>query len=243
MSLTILFIGASLGCGRSALVTALQNGHTCIALLRYPSKADDLSEKYPDNLIVREGNAHSLEDVKGALVHQGRLVDCVNTSIGLRPTGMSLKLADPEVCTKGMRTLIAALKEVRTQGNQGRPLVCALSTTGISRSGVRDYPVLMYPLYHWGLAEPHADKRNMEETLAGSGERFVIVRPSLLVDTDCPESDDKVRVSVEDAKTAEYEKIEVGYTISRGAVGRFITTRVLEKGGQSYEGKALALTW
>ncbi|KAG9252856.1 uncharacterized protein F5Z01DRAFT_188932 [Emericellopsis atlantica] len=243
MSLTILIIGASLGCGHSALVTALQDGHTCIALLRYPSKVDDLSKRYPSTLIVREGNAHNLEDVKGALVHQGRLVDRVSTSIGLRPTGMSLRLADPEVCAKGMRTLIAALKEVRTQGIQGRPLICALSTTGISRSGVRDYPVLLYPLYHWGLAEAHADKRNMEQTLADSGERFVIVRPSLLVDTDRPENDDKVRMGIDDAKTAEYEKMEVGYTISRGAVGRFITTRVLEKDGKSYEGKALALTW
>jgi NAD(P)H-binding len=243
MPLTILFIAASTGCGLSALATALQNGHTCIALLRYPSKIDDLVKKYPSNIIVRQGNAYSLEDVRDALVHQGRLVDRVCSSIGLRPTGISMKLADPEVCAKGMRTLVAALEDVRAQGIQGRPLISALSTTGISRSGVRDYPALLYPLYHWALAEAHADKRNMEAALSGSGERFVIVRPSLLVDADRPNDDDKIRAGIDDPKTTEYERIEIGYTISRGAVGRFITTQVLEKDGEGLEGKAVAVTW
>jgi hypothetical protein len=48
MSKTITFFGASGGCGSHALKAALEGGHTCIALLRVPSKLDDLAKQYPE---------------------------------------------------------------------------------------------------------------------------------------------------------------------------------------------------
>ncbi len=45
--------------------------------------------------------------------------------------------------------------------------VIAISSTGIDNR--RDIPVTMIPLYHWLLAQPHADKKNMEKALLDAG--------------------------------------------------------------------------
>lgn len=237
---TIAFFGASAGCGHSALLTALASGHTCLALLRVPSKLSELAAQYPETLIIKEGNAHNVAEVASVLSHEGRMVDSVSFSIGNKPDMKTMKLADPEVCQKGMKALLEALEGLRAQGVQGRPLMAVCSTTGLNEK--RDYPLLFYPIYHWLLATPHADKRAMEELLSKSGERYVVVRPSLLVDGDNKES--KVRVGVEDIRTGEIEEKEVGYTISRGAVGRWVFLKVLDRSDEKgYEGKAVSLTW
>lgn len=168
------------------------------------------------------------------------MVDAISFSIGGRPDMRTMKLPDPEVCQKGMKAVLQALEGLRTEGVQGKPLISVVSTTGLTDK--RDFPLLFYPLYHWLLATPHADKRAMEEILAKSPERYVIIRPSLLVDNDNKES--KVRVGVEDIKTGEVEEKEVGYTISRGAIGRWMFFKVLDRSGEKgYEGKAVSLTW
>ncbi|KAJ0413941.1 hypothetical protein BJY00DRAFT_319300 [Aspergillus carlsbadensis] len=182
---TIAFLGASGGCGHATLVAALSAGHRCLALCRDPSKLHPLHSSYPDTLILRPGNAHNIHDVMRILTHDERhLVDAVNFTIGNKP---DLKAAargeqgDPNVCEKGMETLLAALGVLRIEwGVQGSPLLCVVSTTGISDK--RDIPLVFYPLYHFLLAVPHRHKRAMEGRIVAGRERFVRVRPSLLWD-------------------------------------------------------------
>ncbi|CEL09743.1 hypothetical protein ASPCAL12873 [Aspergillus calidoustus] len=126
------------------LVAALSAGHTCLALCRDPSKLHSLHTSYPDTLIIRAGNVHNLNDVMRVLTHDERhLVDAVNFTIGNKP---GLKAAakgdkgDPHVCEKGMKTLLAVLGVLRNEwGLQGSPLLCVVSTTGISVK--RDIPL------------------------------------------------------------------------------------------------------
>lgn len=241
MPKTIAFFGASGGCGHAALVPALADGHTCIALCRSPSKLDDLVSQYPQTLVVKPGNAHNVNDLVACLTYQGTLVNAVSFSIGNKPDLQGMKNADAEVCQKGMRALLEALATLRRDwGVCGSPLICAVSTTGISRD--RDVPRLIIPFYRVVLATPHADKKVMEEALAASSERFVLVRPSFLIDGHCP--DKEVRVGVEAVHTSEVEKKEVGYAISRLAVGQWMYENLLDKADErlEYEGKAVSLT-
>ncbi|KFH42613.1 hypothetical protein ACRE_066800 [Hapsidospora chrysogenum ATCC 11550] len=258
MPKTIAFLGASTGCGRAALMEALEAGHTCIALCRVPSKLDDIAAAlYRGRLTVREGNAHDVAAVAGCLTTErdvgASMVDAVCSCIGSAMDAKTLSFEDPDVCRKGMETLLEALRIVRgkhevrqadgTQQHSG-PLVCALSTTGIASAG-RDFPLLYKPLYEHLLGPPHADKKAMEALLVGSGERFVLVRPSLLTDEDAGDMA-RVRVGVEDARTGEVEGSgrEIGYTISRAAVGRWVYGNVLAgEEGARFEGKAVSITW
>jgi nucleoside-diphosphate-sugar epimerase len=244
---TIAFFGATGGCALSALRRSLLAGHQCIALCRTPSKLSSqfASSQYP-NLRLVQGNAHDADAVAECLTKPNaptQLVDFVVFSIGSRPKFVGIKptLEDPHVCENGMKALVAALSSLRSQGATGSPLVVTVSTTGLSPNG-RDYPVLLWPIYGPLLKVPHADKKAMEKLLVASGERCVVVRPSLLTSGD--ETAHKLRVALEDlAKGTLQGKKEIGYTISREDVGRWIFTELIQgvAGGQ-YEGKAVSVT-
>ncbi len=210
--LTIAFFGASGGCGLAALKRCLDAGHTCIALCRYPEKLTTaLSGKA--NLVIVQGNAHSVDDVAKCLTRPGQpqqLVDAVCSTIG---SGFDLKkmtFADPEVCEKGIDALLAALKRLREAGAAGATRLVVISSTGISQHA-RDVPLAMLPMYRLMLKIPHADKKLMEERLVASDEVYAIVRPSFLTDG---ASDKTVRAGIEDPRTG-VESKAVGYTISR----------------------------
>lgn len=251
---TIAFLGASTGCGFFAMKRALADGHTCIALLRNPSKLDAVfgtegSEKRPENLVVKQGNAKDAAAVATILTsptNSSRLVDAVYFSVGAAMNMWTFSLDDPKVCREGAAALIQALKTLREEHHaQGQPLLIFTSTTGLSAHG-RDVPLLLAPLYYVLLHQAHADKRAMEERAAASGERFVIVRASLLVDgkeaTELP-ARRPVRVGIEDLAKG-WEKKELGYTISRADTGRWVYEELLREEAPSwYENKAVTVTW
>lgn len=144
-----------------------------------------------------------------------------------------------------MKALLSALSTIRkTHGLDAEKKIrlVAVSTTGITDLG-RDVPLLMYPLYHVMLKDPHKDKRAMEELVKGSGERFTLVRPSLL--TDGGEGAGKIRVGVEDVLAGKVESTAVGYTVSRQDVGNWIYEEcVQEEGnGEKWVGKAVTLSY
>lgn len=245
MPKTITFIGASSGCGLSALRRALADGHACIALARSPAKLQQAFPDKPSNLYVREGDAHDVDAVMACLTVQAdsaapRFVDAVCSSIGGVMTGLTF--SDPNVCKKGASTLLDAVGRLREMGTKGQPLIVAVSTTGISKHQ-RDVPLLFTWPYKFGLNVPHDDKAVMEESYRVSGERFVLIRPSLLVDgkedwKECP-----IKVGIEDLDKG-VEVKAVGYTISRGEVGRWIYENCLgHEVLPRYAGKAVGLTW
>ncbi|KAI5457602.1 hypothetical protein BGZ63DRAFT_62930 [Mariannaea sp. PMI_226] len=239
---TIAYFGATGGCGLNSLKLAVADGHTCIALCRTPAKLEALFPAKPSNLIVKQGNAHNADHVAACLAHPHdptRLVDIINFSIGGQFDPMHLTIDDPDVCKNGIVALLQAIASVRANtGRQGQPLICAISTTGISKHG-RDVPLGFAPLYHMGLKIPHADKRAMEDHLIVSGERYTIVRPSFLVE-DKPGR--KIRVGVEDPRHG-FESKAVGYFISREAVGRWMYENLIEDATPRYVGKVACITW
>lgn len=270
MSKSILFLGASTGVGLATLERALATSPdtTCVALLRDPSKLDALAAAHPGNLVIIKGNAHSVDDLARALVRPnpsssssstgtgtspspGSLVDIVHFSIGVRPDAL-LRMPDPDVTKKGMSALLEALTRIRSSSpsqkdhpaSTSKPLISVVSGAGIvADRTVRDYPLPLWPLFRLALGVPHADKAAMEARLLASGERFVLSRPSMLLDADCPRRE--VRVGLQDPRTGEPEGGShlMGYVVSRQAVGRWIWDNLYSKEVCPYEGKGVVLTW
>lgn len=247
---TILFLGATGGCGLAALRHSLAAGHTCIALCRTPSK---LTAKLPAdqqgkaNLRTEQGNAHDVDAVARCLAHPtrpGALVDAVVFSIGGAFQPAKMTIDDPNVCEKGMQALLDALARPRPGAEAGaakkKPRVIAISSTGITNLG-RDVPVLFIPMYHIMLKDPHKDKKAMEALLIASDADWTLVRPSLL--TDGPESDTKVRAGVEDSVSRKVESKAVGYTISREDTGKWIYENLIEETDGRWVRKTATITY
>jgi hypothetical protein len=247
---TILFLGATGGCGLSALRRSLSAGHTCIALCRTPSNLTSQlpGGTNPPNLHIEQGNAHDVDTLMRCLVitptptttttttttTTPTLVDTIIFSIGAKPTlrgkgGMS----DPHVCEKGMTALLTALQRIRSEHNlkiMGTPRIVAVSSTGITPLA-RDLPWLMMPMYKLLLSTAHRDKKAMEDLLVegmGKDEEWTIIRGSLYMSG--PETEGLVRVGVEDPVEGRVESLAVGYTISREDVGKWIFENLIQDG-------------
>jgi nucleoside-diphosphate-sugar epimerase len=236
---TVTFIGASGGVGLSALKHTLAAGHQCIALCRTPSKLTSIfpPESTP-NLKVIEGNAHDVQAVsKCLLTEDGKLVDLVLSTIGSRPNFRKMTIEDPECCRNGAAALLEALDNLQRDGATGSPHLITFSTTGISRFG-RDYPLAVFPIYHWMLKVPHVDKRITEDRFSDSGRPFTIVRASLLT---TGETTKEVRVGIEDPKTGR-ESEAIGYFISREDSGKWVAENLILKTEEKYVDKIAMIT-
>ncbi|KAI9777170.1 MAG: hypothetical protein M1839_009013 [Geoglossum umbratile] len=249
---TIVFFGATGGCGLAALTLALRAGYPCRALCRTPSKLTalltapprSLSDDTLARLTITEGSAKDEAAVRAALTPgaAGR-VGVVVSSVGgqpvwwpnpLRPT-----LDDPTICAGSMTVLLAALGSL----NQSPPpTVLALSSTGLPIATKRDVPWAFLPLYRIMLAHPHADKEHMEQVLAAAAASpvvaaYVIVRAAML--TDGPRlGAEAVRVGTEDSPA-------VGYTVSREDVGGWVFDQVVDnpKRVEEWGGKRVSITY
>jgi nucleoside-diphosphate-sugar epimerase len=236
---TVTFLGASTGVGLAALKHALAAGHQCIALCRTPSK---LTSIFPPettlNLQVIQGNAHDSAAVSKCLVtEKGKLVDEIIFTIGAAFTLSKMGFDDPEVCRKGITTVLEVLTQLRSGGATGKPHIVVCSTTGISPFG-RDIPLAMVPLYHL-LAVPHEDKKAMESRLVESGEAYTIIHASLLVNG---ETNKKIRVGIEDPRTRR-ESQAIGYTISREDAGKWIADNLVLQLDGKYVNKMVMITY
>ena len=162
------------------------------------------------------------------------------------PNPLNPTFDDPTICQDAVSSILSALQSLPSSPK--KPLIVALSTTGISSQG-RDIPIAMVPLYHWLLAVPHKDKKAMEGLLLAEMtkavperaiEDFVIIRPSLLTDGKRLGTE-KVRVGEEGKEAA---KPAVGYTISRDDVGGWIFDEIVKgAGGKKFGGKMVSITY
>jgi hypothetical protein len=236
---TVAFFGATRGVGLSALKHNLAAGNRCVAMCRNPDTLKGLlTQDQLTKLDLRKGDIRDAATVEQCLrTSSGALVDTVVFSVGAAPIISKLTIDDPLVCREGIIVVLDAIAQLRRDGVSGRPHVIACSTTGLSRFG-RDLPLLMMPLYHVALKKPHEDKQNMEDSLVASGERFTVVRMSLLTDG---ETDRTVRVGIEDAKTGR-EVTEIGYTITREDAGKWIAQNLVLKPEPKYENKIVMIT-
>jgi hypothetical protein len=237
---TVAFLGASTGVGLSALKHTLAAGHRCIALCRTPSK---LTAIFPPEttpkLQVVQGNAHDIAAVSKCLVvEKGRLVDEIISTIGGVFSLSKMGIDDPDVCKKGITTILEALAQLRSGGATGNPHIVVCSTTGISRFG-RDLPLAMVPVYHILGGVPHEDKKVMEDRLVESGESYTIIHASLLVNG---ETSKKIRVGIEDPKTGRESKA-IGYTISREDTGKWVADNLVLQLDEKYVNKIVMITY
>lgn len=245
---TILFLGATGGSGFSALRRSIAAGHSCVALCRTPSRlADKLpeSQRNAPNLRIEQGNVVDQDALARCLVRRDNpasLVDAVVFTIGGAFDFKNMSNDQPHVCEHGMKALVAALHHARSKaGATGSPTIIAVSTTGMSDHG-RDYPLSLWPIYGVMLKQPHKDKTAMEALLMfGSGEAFTVVRASLL--TDGGESSKPIRVGIEDPRAHKLESKEVGYTISREDVGKWIFDNLLAGDARRWADKVVSITY
>lgn len=243
----LAFFGATGGSTISAMVPALKAGYDCTALCRTPSKLTTMlrdrgvaDSDIDTHLYITAGDVLNVDDVRSTLSlpdHRGGgVADIVISGIGI-----NMKLSDiggkTTLCEDAIRNILTALKQLQsaeTQQQNKKPLLIALSTTGITsgKHTPRDLPVLMMPLYHL-LSAPHEDKIRMEAAIAehcASGDDdcvisgYILPRPSLLLDGQ-NKAGKKVRVGVEDRPA-------VGYGINRIDVGRWMFENLIEGDGK-----------
>ena len=241
---TIFFLGATGGCGFSALRRSLEAGHVCIALCRTPSKLSDrLPKELQANLRLEQGNARDAEAIARCLANPANpsaLVDMIFFTLGgaFQPSKMGND--DPNVCERAMASLLEALAQCRASSVSGSPRLAVISSTGITALG-RDVPLLMLPMYKIMLKEPHKDKKAMEDALIASGEDFTLIRPSFLVDhEDC---DRPIRAGLEDPIAGKVESQGVGYTISREAVGKWMYQNLVQAPDTKWSRKVATITF
>ncbi|KAM0745968.1 hypothetical protein T439DRAFT_330166 [Meredithblackwellia eburnea MCA 4105] len=236
----ISFFGATGGCVLNSLVKSMMSGQPARALARTPSKLVDLltqegiSKDARDKLLVIiEGNAKDPEAVKKTLWDEEKGTYCEKIIFGIggkptfTPNPLKPSLDDPTVCQSTMSTIISSIASLNFPTP---PDLLAISTTGVSDK--RDVPVLFLPLYHWLLAIPHQDKQVMEDLVVKAYqedkviESYTLVRPSLLTDGK-EKSADRVKMGTESTP-------DIGYTIGRRDVGKWIWEEWALKGTGKY---------
>ncbi|KAL9640276.1 MAG: hypothetical protein Q9164_000372 [Protoblastenia rupestris] len=276
MSTSIAFFGATGGSTVACLAFALEAGYTCSALSRSSSKLHNLllDRKIPESTInahltIIQGDVRDPQSVSQTLAPPTKIqnpnsttknpiVDLIISGIGrppiFTPNPLNPTFDDPTICQDAIGTILAALRNNLQQQHQPsssspplrkKPLLVALSTTGISAQA-RDVPLAMIPLYHWVLAVPHKDKKEMEALLVAEAakppherviEDFVIVRPSLLTD--------KARLGTGRVRVGEPKEPAVGYTISREDVGGWVFDEIVnnEDGREKFAGHMVSITY
>jgi hypothetical protein len=245
-------------------------------VVRTPAKLYEMlaALQVPDhalqNLVVVPGSVADAAAVRRTLLAGGEggfLADYILSGIGCPPQfhpslSAPVTVENGRVCEQAATGTLDALRALaQTAGVAAtpagrRPVLLAMSTAGVADRG-RDVPVAFMPFYHIALAEPHKDKKIMEELVTGAPstakgspdaliEDFVIVRPSLLMDG-AGKGLEHVRVGwelpgAENTASQAAPDPAIGYTIQRGDVGNFMIEKVVQGNGE-YHGKMVSLTY
>lgn len=186
------------------------------------------------HLTITEGDVLNVENCKEALTRNGRTADIIISGVGTYPKGSEITL-----CTNAVKNILSALRILKSPK---KPLFVAISSTGITTTGPRDVPLLLTPMYHIMLANPHKDKKNMEAAVVEHAEStgsvisgYVLIRPSLLTNGKA-QGGQKVKIG-SDAEP------QVGYTISRDDVGLWMFENLLQGDRSKYSGQKLLITY
>jgi hypothetical protein len=253
---TLAIFGATGGTGLAILKNFLSAGYSVNVLVRTPSKLSSILSEYPKLLRVIEGDIHNVSSIKQALVLDNRLVDIVISAVGmpLSLKGIKVVSPDPTICEVGTSNITSALSGLETEFEQessnppnnsasrSKTKLIILSTTGISET--RDVPLLIKPLYDWGLAIPHTDKKKMEAVVINSRWPWVLIRPSFLVDGPA-KGLGSVKTGIETPTSEDKAKPALGYTIRREDVGLWIFEECVSSSGhwENWAGKGVSLTY
>jgi hypothetical protein len=256
------YFGATGGCTNACLAFSLKQGLKAVALARIPKKLHDMllgqgisDETISANLIIIQGDVTDVAVVKRTLMSgdEGKIVDKIVSGIGGTPSFQfslttPLKLDNPHICEEAITTIINALGEICAEYPDERlrkPLITVISTTGVD--GPDDVPFGFKGFYSVVLAEPHEDKKKLEELVKADASKdessrvfggAVIVRPSLLV------GDHKIAsIGSKKLRVGTGESPPIGYTVHRPRVGQWIFEEVVNKTEVEWVGKVVTMTY
>ncbi|KAF4453290.1 hypothetical protein F53441_4020 [Fusarium austroafricanum] len=206
-------------------------------------------------LIIYQGDIKNPANVQQVLISptdKTFVVDFILSGVGAYPTFQwslvsPFPLTDPTIAEDAMKTISAALSSlsetsIKSTSTGKKPLLVTVSTAGCGRN--RGIPLPIYLPYHYFLGGPLADKKQMEKVaMAPEGRKlwdFVIMRPLILTDG-VEKGDDYLRVGWEWGTEEDYNDHsgepgpQIGYTVSRRDVGKWIFDKVVVQGGWADE--------
>ncbi|KAF9326529.1 hypothetical protein BG006_010065, partial [Podila minutissima] len=174
----IAFFGATGGCTNATLVHTLNDGTHVRALARTPSKLTDMllaqgiSQAILDTqLTIVKGDIASVSAIKTVLLSTDyALASQILSGVGGTPQlRWNLKrpvtIDNPEICATTTKNIVQALREIYAEHPSTathRPSIVVISTTGVSNIK-EDVPFGFQTMYHVALADPHKDKKVMEQ--------------------------------------------------------------------------------
>lgn len=125
-------------------------------MARTPSKLTNLliskgvsQSAIDSHLTISQGDVLNVEDVKGPLTLKGRSAEVIISGIGIVNGGDLFY--EIKLCGNAASNIITALKELKLTK---KPVMVVLSTTGLTRTGPRDVPLLFKLIYEYMLANP-----------------------------------------------------------------------------------------
>ncbi|KAF4983932.1 hypothetical protein FDECE_17197 [Fusarium decemcellulare] len=262
MPVKAAFVGA---CGATlshVLAWTLLAGHKSAALVRDASKLENIllsrgvtEEVIKSQLVIVEGSSRDVTTVVNLLSNDPELVFSGITSTPkfsynpFRPIAMN----DATITGDSASAVVDALRRLKSNNSIiNAPVFVPISSTG--HSSHRDQPLILIPLYHWLLPVPQADTAVLEkvtrtavtETDSPLG-GYVMIRPPLLTHGRM-KGIESIRVGwiwEDDVyRTDEEEQgVEIGYTISRADLARWMFKELVEGDVQAWNGKCVNLTY
>ncbi|CAH0051808.1 unnamed protein product [Clonostachys solani] len=258
---------AFIGAGGATLIHVLRwtllAGHHAAALVRNPDKLKEalssqgVSEEIQQSqLTIAKGSSRDVKAVVGLLRCDPELIFSGITSLPkfgfnpFRPVGMQ----DATITGDSAAAVVEALRQLRsTNSITNAPLFVPISSTG--HGSQRDQPLLLIPLYLWLLPIPQADTAVLEKVTRQAAIEadsplggYVMLRPPLL--THGPmKGTNSIRVGWiwEDPvfkKSDEKEQgIEVGYTISRLDLAKWMFDELVQGDANRWKGKCVNITY
>ncbi|KAJ4247454.1 hypothetical protein NW762_013129 [Fusarium torreyae] len=262
MGVKAAFIGAGGATLRHVLAWTLLAGHKAAALVRDPAKLESIlldlgvsKTIQQSQLIIVHGSSRDVATVRALLLNDPEVIFSGITSTWklhcnpFRPIAMN----DTSITGDSASAVVQAVRDLKsTNSILNSPIYAPISSTG--HSSQRDQPILLIPLYWWLLRVPQADTAVLEKVVREAATEnpslggYVMLRPPLLTDGKM-KGTNSLRVGwiwedVGCKNSHERESgIEVGYTISRLDLARWIFEELVEGDAQRWKGKCVNLTY
>jgi hypothetical protein len=206
-------------------------------------------------LSIVQGSSRDVATVRKLLIHDPDVIFSGITStwrLSYNPFKPIL-MDDAHITGDSAVAVTQALEDLVSTGVLTKsPIFAPISSTG--HSSQRDRPLALIPLYWWLLRVPQADTRVLEEVVRRAVTQkqpalggYVMLRPPLLTDGET-KGTKSLRVGWiwEDEVCKRDEKetgIEVGYTISRLDLARWMYEELVKGDVQRWKGKCVNLTY
>ncbi|CVL13682.1 uncharacterized protein FPRN_12057 [Fusarium proliferatum] len=263
MAVKAAFIGACGATLRHVLAWTLLDGHKAAALVRDPSKLKktllDLGvseEIQQSQLIVVTGSSRDVSTVRSLLLNDPEIIfSAITSTWKLRFNPFHpIAMDDATITGDSAAAVMQALKDlVSTNSISNSPIYAPISSTG--HGSRRDQPLSLIPLYWWLLKEAQIDTAALERVTREAATQkdsglggYVMLRPPLLTDGEM-KGTKKVRVGWiwEDdvlRKSDERETgVQIGYTISRLDLARWMFEELIQRNVQRWNGKSVNLVY